>query len=302
MLTVISRIIHYGIKSFWRNKWLSTATVVVMVLALTVSVGLVLFNVTMRSAVLSIKDKVDISVYFQAATAEDEILRIKKSLEELSEIKTVDYISRDEALETFTQAHQDEPVITQALQELDGNPLEASLRIKANDTSQYATIAQYLKSPQLEQFISDVSYEDNQVAIDRLTAFIGYANRIGLAITVLMALIAGIVVYNTIRLAIYSNRDEIGIMRLVGASNPLVRGPYVVEGMIQGALAAVVSLILVAPLLYALSPGLSRFIPELNLFEYYLSNLLTLFFYQVLLGLVIGSVSSFVAVRRYLRK
>lgn len=302
MFTIISRIIQYGFKSFWRNGWLTTATVLIMVLALLVSIGLMFFNVTTRFAIESIEDKVDISVYFAPTTPEDEIIRIKKSLEELEQIKIVQYLSRDDALATFEETHREDPIISQALTELGENPLEASLRIKAKETAHYATIAQYLSSPALKKFISSVSYEDSRVAINRLTAFISYATRIGLVITVAMALVAGLMVFNTIRLAIYSNRDEIGIMRVVGASNSLVRGPYVVEGMLEGLLAAVLSLVIAAPLVYFVAPGFSRFIPELDLLEYYSSNLTQLLVYQIIFGMLIGGVSSFIAVRRYLKR
>jgi cell division transport system permease protein len=118
---------------------------------------------------------------------------------------------------------------------------------------------------------------------------------------IVLALIAGLVVFNTVRLAIYSNREEIGVMRVVGASNALVRGPFVVEGMLCGAIAAVTSMILAAPALYFVSPYLGIFVPGLNVFQYFSANLVRLLIYELLFGVVIGGASSFVAVRRYLR-
>jgi cell division transport system permease protein len=126
-------------------------------------------------------------------------------------------------------------------------------------------------------------------------------NRGGFFLTLILALIAGIVVFNTIRLAIYSMRDEIAVMRVVGASNSLVRGPFMVEGVIAGAFSTVLSLIIIAPFLYFASPYFKVFIPGLDLFGYFYTNFLQLFFYQLLLGISIGSLSSFFAVRRYLR-
>jgi cell division transport system permease protein len=123
----------------------------------------------------------------------------------------------------------------------------------------------------------------------------------GWVIIVFLALIAGLVVFNTIRLAIYSNRDEIGIMRVVGASNSLVRGPYIVEGVFWGGIAAVVSLILVAPVFWFVSPYLGEFIPGLNIFQYFYTHIIQLFLYQLLFGVVIGIFSSFWAVQRYLK-
>lgn len=301
MFTVFSRIIHYGLKNFWRNGWLSTTTVVVMVLALTVVVGLVMFNFVTAQAIQSIQDKIDISVYFKKSISEDDILSVKGALEKLSEVKKVDYVSSDQALEIFKKNHEEDDTIVQAIDELNDNPLEASLNIKAHRPDQYATIAQYLSSPNLTPFIDNVSYSKNQVVINRLGSIINNVNRGGLALTIFMAIIAGLVVFNTIRLAIYSNRDEIGIMRAVGASNSMVRGPFMVEGIISGILAAISSLLLALPIVYLASPYVKALVPDLNIFQYFYSSFFSLFVYQVIFGALIGSFSSFIAVRRYLR-
>jgi cell division transport system permease protein len=301
MFTVVSRIFQFGFKNFWRNAWLSAATIAITTLALLVFVSLILFGVVTDRAAASIQDKIDISVYFNTNTSEDQILNIKQSLEGLSEVKGVEYISRDQALEIFKKNHANDPTISQAVNELDANPLEASLNVKAQRPDQYAAIASYLNSSDLKQYIDSVSYTQNQQVIDRLAKIVGTVETGGYAVTLILALVAGLVVFNTIRLAIYSNREEIGIMRVVGASNSLVRGPYVVEGMLVGAIAAVVSLILVTPALYLISPYLDVFIPGLGIFHYLYTHFILLLLYELLFGVGIGALSSFVAVRRYLR-
>jgi cell division transport system permease protein len=301
MFTIISRIFHFGFKNFWRNGWLSTATIAIMTLALVGFLGLIVFGVITHAAASAIQDKIDISVYFQTNTSEDEILNIQQSLEGLSQVQSVDYISQDQALATFEQNHQSDPTVSQAINELDTNPLEASLNIKAKDPSQYAAINAYLRSPSLSSYIDSISYSQNQDIIDRLAKIVRDVEIGGWIVTIFLALIAGLVVFNTIRLAIYSNREEIGVMRVVGASNSLVRGPYVVEGMLWGAIATIISLIIVAPILYFVSPYLNEFIPGLNIFQYFYSHIIELFLYELLFGVVIGSFSSFWAVRRYLR-
>lgn len=301
MFTIISRIFHFGFKNFWRNGWLSTATVAIMTVALTVFIGLIMFGVVTRAAASSIQDKIDISVYFNTNTSEDQILSIQQSLQSLSQVQSVDYISRDQALAIFEQNHANDPTVTQAISQLDTNPLEASLNVKAKDPSQYAAIAQYLGSPSLAPYIDTISYTQNQDVIERLATIVRNVETGGFVVTILLALIAGLVIFNTIRLAIYSNRDEIGVMRVVGASNSLVRGPYVVDGMICGAIAAVISLVIAAPALYFINPYLNTFIPGLNLFQYFYTHIAQLLLYELLFGIVIGACSSFIAVRRYLR-
>jgi len=301
MFTVFSRIIHFGFKNFWRNGWLSMVTVLIMVLALLVFSGLVLFGVVTDKAAASVQDKIDISVYFKTNTPEDQILDIKQSLEGLSEVKSVEYISRDRALQIFQASHQSDVVISQAINELNTNPLEASLNIKAKRPDQYALIADYLDTPNMTSFIDSVSYAKNQVVIDRLASIVNTVTRGGLVLTIFLALLSGLVIFNTIRLAIYSNREEISIMRAVGASNSLVRGPYMVAGIIAGVLAAVISLIVAAPLVYFVSPYLKVFIPGLDIFQYFYTHVFTLLLYQLAFGVLVGIFSSFVAVRRYLR-
>ena len=138
MFTIISRIFHFGFDNFRRNGWLSTATVAIMTLALLVFGGLIVFGVITNRAASSIQDKIDISVYFNTNTSEDEILNIQQSLQGLPQVANIDYISHDQALDTFKVNHANDPTITQAVNELDTNPLEASLNIKAKNPDQYA--------------------------------------------------------------------------------------------------------------------------------------------------------------------
>lgn len=301
MATALFRVFKYGFQNFYRNGWLSTATIAVMCLALSVFLGLIIFGVVAKSALVSIQDKIDISVYFKGDTAEDDILKVKRSLEGLATIKGVEYISRSKALETFTAQHQNEETIAQALRELDDNPLSASLNIKANNIKDYGAIASYLKNDAFTPLIEKVSYAQNQVIIDRLTSIIVLSNQAGMGFAVFLSLVAGLVIFNTIRLAIYSNREEIGIMRFVGASNNFIRGPYLVVGVMYGVLAAFLTMILAFPVVIFASPYLHILIPAADLKAYYLSHFGGLFGYQLLFGIALGVCSSFVSIRRYLR-
>src|SRR3989338_9120383 len=307
MITIISRVIHYGFKNFWRDGLLSTATTAIVTLSLIVFAGLIFANATTTSIVNFLKDKIDVSVYFQLNTPEDEILAVQESLTQLPEVKAVNYISADQALQIFKEKHKDEPEIAQSLNQLNSNPFEASLDIKAYDPTKYAGIADYLDRPELRQYIDKVNYFQNQQAIDNLAAIVKNVDRAGLLITIFLSLIAGLVVFNTIRLVIYSNRDEIAIMRAVGASNTFVRGPYVVEGILIGLIAAVISLILiflgfvVSPFIYQASTTFDVSIPGFSITQYFYRSFFKLLLYQVLFGVLLTSISSFIAVRRYLR-
>ena len=301
MFTILSRIFHFGLKNFRRNGWLTTATIAIMVLASIVFLGVILFGVTTSRAAQSIQDKIDIGVFFKTNVSEDQILNIQQSLQALPEVASVNYTSRDQALQDFKAAHANDPAVTQGLAELDQNPLEASLEIKAKDPSQYQQIADYLNNPDVAQYVDTQSYTNSQDIINRLAKIVRYVEGGGLGIVILLALIAGLVVFNTIQLAIYSNREEIAVMRVVGASNALVRGPFVIEGMLSGAIAAVATLIVATPILSVVSPYLDVFIPGLGLFHYFYTHIFSLLAYELLFGVLIGSLSSFIAVRKYLK-
>jgi cell division transport system permease protein len=301
MFTILSRIVKYGILGFRRSGWLSAATIAVMVLTLLVFEVLTLFNVLTKTAIESFQDKIDISVYFNTETPEDEILKIKNSLESLVEVKKVEYISRDKALEIFRAKHEKDRTISEALGELKDNPLLASLNIKAYNSGDYAAINNYLSADSFKKSVSKISYAQNSLVIDRLTKIISTVKKAGAVLTILFAAVAVLITFNTIRLAIYSYREEIGIMRLVGASNALIQGPYVFEGVIYGLIAGILSSVISLPLIYYAAPYLSVLVPEISLWEYLISNFLNLLLYQIVFGIALGAISSTIAIRKYLK-
>ena len=301
MVTILARIIQYGWQNFSRGKWLSVATLIVIVLALLVFESLVIFTVITKTSLATLRDKIDISMYFKPEISEEEIMTIKKSIEAFTETDRVEYVSRDKALALFKEKHKDDPVINQALDELNENPLSALLNIKAKDPARYAAIALKLDSNDWRPLTQKITYRQNQVVIERLGKIINVGNRFGLIATILLTLTAIIVTFNTVSLAIYSNRDEIGIMRLVGAPNRFISGPYMIEGIIYGVLGAVISMAIFWPAVYWGAPYLKYFIEDLNLRTYFFDHLVSLVGYQLLFGIALGVISSNLAIQKYLK-
>jgi len=301
MMVKALRIVKYGINNFLRNGWLSVSSIGIMILALIVFEGLIIFNVISKGAVESLQDKIDISVYFKSNVAEDTILNIKRSLEGLIEVKDVQYVSRDEALLKFKERHNDDQVISQTLDQLDENPLLASLNIKANDPRYYDTISEYLEKPVFENLIEKATYAQNHLVIDRLVSLLDTIKNGGAILTFFLSFLALMITFNTIRLAIFSNREQIGIMRLVGASNNFIRGPYVIEGLLYGIISGVLSFLIFIPIINFVSPYVSNFIPEVNIGDYFSGHVIGLLFYQLLFGIGLGILSGIVAIRKYLR-
>lgn len=301
MATTFFRILKFGFQNFSRNALLSAATIAVLILALLMFNGLVFFGVVANSAIASLQDKIDISVYFKSSAPEDEILKLERALESLSEVRAVEYVSQDKALTIFKERHQKDETISQALAELQVNPLLASLNIKAKAPEHYSTIASYLESDDLKPLVEKVSYGQNKLVIDRLASIIDTVKNAGLGITLFLVLVAVLVIFNTVRLVIYSNREEIGIMRLVGAANKFINGPYIVAGMLYGLLAGLVSLALSIPIVALAGPYVSIFMPEISLSAYLFGHLPQLVVYQLVFGMGLGAVSAVLAVRRYLK-
>lgn len=301
MFTNLSRIIKYGLLGFLRNGWLSAATIAVLFLAVQVFQGLLIFNVLTNSALDSLREKIDISVYFKTETSEDNILRIKQELENLAEIKKVEYISKDKAFEIFKSRHKEERIISEALEELNENPLTASLNIKARDLNNYAAINDYLNTASFKNLTYKISYAQNSAVIERLNKIIRTAEQSGMILTIIFSLVAILITFNTIKLAIYSYRDEIGVMRLVGASNAFIRGPYVVEGVIYGFISAILGFIVLLPIAYYASPYVKIFIPDINFWAYFISNAAGFFGYSLIFSSILGIISSIIAIRKYLK-
>ncbi|MGC9046810.1 MAG: cell division protein FtsX [Minisyncoccia bacterium] len=301
MLTSFTRIIKYGFQNFLRNGLLSVSTISVMVLVLFVFEGILIFNFSANEVVAFLNNKIDIAVYFKSNVSEDQILNIQKTVQSLPDVASVQYVSQDEALAKFKSMHQNDQIINQSLQEIGSNPLLAYLDIKAKDPHQYGTIANYFNDPSLQNLIERISYEQNQVVITKMTAIIDTINKIGIIVTIFLSLSAVLLTFNTIRLAIYSNRDQIGIMRLVGASNGFIRGPFIVEGCLYGFIAAIVGFLLWVPVINIINPYITKFISNIDLINYLNVNFVSLFIYVFVFGILLGAISSFVAVKKYLK-
>ncbi|MFN7088672.1 MAG: cell division protein FtsX [Candidatus Paceibacteria bacterium] len=301
MFTALSRILKSGFQTFSRNAWLSAATIGIMIMTLFVFSSLVLFNFLTKEVVALIQEKIDVSLYFEPTIDEAEILKARDLIEQLPEVAKVEYISREEALLRFRERHKDNPVIIQALEELGSNPLQPVLAIKAKDSTQYAAIITFIEQTQFKEQIAKINFAENQLVIERLNRLISGVKRAGVGLSVVLALMAGLISFNTIRMAIYSFREEIGIMKLVGASNWFVRGPFVIMGIMVSLIASVFTLVILWPSVLVLSPKISAFVPGTNLYGFFTQNIFSIFLLQTVAGIVLGIVSSLIAINKYLK-
>ena len=285
---------------------ISWAAVLVVTITLSVITTIILLQAVLNFSLNQIKDKVDVTIYFNVGAPEDQIMALKESLQELPEVASVSYTSSEEALKIFRDRHSEDYPTIQALDEIKDNPLGGYLNVKAKEVSQYETIANFLKSDSLSvsgfgSIIDKVNYNQNKLVIDRLNSIISGAQKLGFLITLILVIISIIITFNTIRLAIFISKEEVGVMRLVGASKMRVRGPFMIEGAIYGIVATLITLLLFWPATAWLGRNMTGFL-GLNLYSYYISNLFQIFVIVLLSGVFLGMVSSVLAVRRYLNK
>ncbi len=304
--TSLKRVLSAGAKSFVRSGVVSFATVLIMTVTMIIIGSLVFLSAMLGNTLAVIKDKVDVNVYFVTSATEADIVSVQRKLEALPDVAKVTYTSREDALASFRERYSNDQLTLQALDELGDNPLGASLAVKAHDPSEYEGIVKFLSddpsvSPASGPIIDRINYYQNKTVIDRLTAAIDTTERAGFGIVLLFALASLIIAFTTVRLAIYTARDEIAVMRLVGASNMYIRGPFIVAGVLSGVLAALLALLFFYPATYWAGSSLSAWLGGFNLFSYYLDHFPLIFLLLVVSGFVIGGLASFLAVRRYLK-
>lgn len=301
----LKRVLKSGWINFRRNGLVSSASILVTTIVLSFLTGIFLFQAVLNSSIERLKGQVDIAVYFSVDASEERILSLQNTLKNLPEVATVEYSSADSEVLAFRQRHADDYLTLQALDELGDNPFGGSIRIKAKDSTQYEAISQVLEGDskiarENAQIIERINYSQNKAVIDRLNRLISDAQKIGFVVTLVLSIVAVIIMYTTIRLTIYMAREEISIMRLVGASGAYVRSPFLVEGMLYGFFAWLVMLIIFLPTTYFLGHRATDAL-GINIYSYYLTHFFTIGFGVLLAGMLLGAISSFLAVRRYLR-
>jgi cell division transport system permease protein len=250
--TDIKRIIRSGATNFRRNGIVSIASSLVMTITLSVITGLILLSAVLHSSITTIQNKVDVVIYFTTGATEDKVFAVKGALEKLPEVSRINYITADDALAKFREKYKNDYLTIQALDELAQNPLGARLEVKAKEPSQYESIVKLLEGDstllgETSTAINKVNYYQNKQVIDSLNRIANGARTLGLVITLVLILITIAITFNTVRLTMHFAREEISVMRLVGAENRYIRGPFMVEGIIYGLIGTLIALIIYLP-------------------------------------------------------
>jgi len=301
MFTFLRRIIRFGWHNFWRDSTLNIATVFILTVAITLIAFLFVSQGALKYLVTQIQDKIDISVYLKPDSTQDEISAMEERLARMPEVKDINFVSKEDALKKFKERHKNDPVLLESLEVVGTNPFYPALNIKATDPNQYATILTVVNSSSQGSIVHKVDYVEKKTVIEKLSRAISNINAVGLFLAISLGIIAVLVAFNTIRVAIYNSSKEISIMRLVGAPNGFVRGPFIVQGVIAGIIAAFISFLILFLVTYFLGPKTEALTNGFNLFHWFRAHLVPLFFLQFFGSIAIGVVSGMVAIRKYLR-
>jgi len=303
MVATIIRIIKFGLKNFFRNFWLSVAASSIMILTiLTISV-LVILNLVGVMALDLVKEKVDVSVYLNPDVTDSQVNQVRNKLLSLSEVKSITYTSKDEALREFQKEHEDNPLVLSSILELDENPLQPTLTVKARYPEDYSAIADSLNIDELKNIVDKVNFEDNKEVISRLTGLTSMLKRVGIGLSAVFSVIVILVVFNTVRLTIYTQKYEIKIMKLVGATNNFIRMPFIIEGMTYGLLGSLGAFAILYPIVEYFSPLVDNFMEGqgVDMLAYFSEHTVIIVVAEILTGMLLGALSSFLAIRRYLK-
>jgi cell division transport system permease protein len=300
------RIIHTGIVNFIRSATLATAAIAVMVVTLTIVLFSLIANATFENTIAQITDKIDISVFLKDADTPAQTQQLISQIKKLPNVKAVNYLDKAAALKQYEQQNAGNQQLLTAISET-ANPLPATVLIKPIDLNKIQDIKNFLTKPDIAALQSDQpSYSgDRKQAIDKITHATNVLRKIGVVTVAVFAVICTLIIFNTIQMAIFNRRNEIGIMRLLGASTSYIRGPFIVESVIYGILSAVVSVLIVNSVFLASSNALQA--TSLGLLDinyastYFGAHFWQLLTFQLMLGIVLGAVSSTIATRRYLK-
>lgn len=301
MLTNFVRILKFGWQALTRNIGISIGTIFIMFTVLFLVGGVLLLNSMSKTLVSSLEDKVDVSVYFKLNANENAILTLEQRLEKFPEVEEVEYVSKEMAIQRFKETHKDNDLLMESLDEIGSNPLPASLNVRAETTDAYAKLANFLEKGEYKSLIEKVNWRENKSIISKLFSISAAVQNGGLLAGFILVFVAMVVTFNTIRLAIFSKKEEIETMKMIGATNRLVRGPFIVEGVLIGLLSGLLAFLFFLAIDSFFLPESLGFFGELGLLTFFEKNILYLALIQIGGGALLGAVSSYLATQRYLK-
>lgn len=295
----ISRIIKFTAQNILRNAWLSFATVVVFILTLIV-VNVVLFIDSVATSILdSVEERIEVTIYFEPQTSIEIAESAQEFLLGIEKVSSAIIIDKETNLQHFRERFAGNETVLNSLEEVEGNPLGHSIAVRADSAEDFAFISQAIDSPQYAEYIREIDYTDNADLIERIQVIEERVLIGGVVLSVIFGLIAALIIFNTVRVAIYVHRDEIGIMKLVGASDMFIRLPFVLEAVFYSIAATAITYSIIASVATSVLRGSAWSLPADVLVEFQLLS--PQYGYQFVALALLSTLASMLAMRRYLR-
>ena len=307
-----ARILKYGTKGFSRNIWLSTAATVVMSITLIILFITVVASVILTNTAEMMKDKIDITIYFKPNTSEQDLGELTEIIKGDSNIKSVETSTSEEEYKKFLEENKGSEdiinVIDDDLEKMMIDKMQATMRIKVYDVDNLDSIKKLVEQDEKFSQFTDKekapTYDVNRVEIATITSWARIARTGGIILAVVFLVISILIIFSTIRMAIFSRREEIYMMKLVGAEKGFIRGPFLIEAEICGVIAGIVAGTVSYFGFKVLTPKLMNYgISVDQITKVMESNQLILVFLAfIVIGVIIGRVSAWLAVSKYLNK
>ena len=296
------RVIQVGLRNFGRNLWLSTAATAVMTVTLSIVITSFFSTSALNATIKSVTDKIDVSVYLKDDVTQDQINKAKQELFGTGNVKAVNYVSKEQALKDYREANKNNATLLQAISETN-NPLPASLQVKSKDPRHLDSVAAVINQDDIKALESDPpSYSGNRKAtVDKIIRLSNFIKTAGLIASVMFIVISTLIIFNTIRMAIFTRRDEIEIMKLVGATKWFIRGPFIFEAAMYGIIAAVIAVTLGYAVILAGLARLGSYVDVTSTVDFFRSYPALIILIEMIIGVVIGTFSSLLAMSRYLK-
>jgi len=295
-------ILESALQNFSRNLWLSITSIVVIFLMVLSLGSFLTLNIIADKLIDSLNQKMDIEIYLNQNASSDQINFFRSELENMKEVKNIQYISPEETLKQFKEKYQDNPVIKKSLEELEENPFGPSLKIKLVKPGDFNKALEVINKTDYQPLIYNKDFYDYERILNIFSKLNKKFYTFALALGSFFTFIAILIIFATIKIAIYSRQDEIKIMRLVGAKNFAIQGPFILEGCFYALFGWGIFLCLWLSLIKTLSPQIQKFLGfNFDIASYLQSNSFFFFGSLLVFSLIIAIISSWIATKKYLK-
>lgn len=297
------RMFKTGFRNLFRNAWLSIAATAIMVVTLVIVAFFAFSALFLQNQLAAVREKIDLTIFLKDEATPDQVKQLQANIQTIENVKEVKYVSKTDALERLRASSKDGEQLAKTATEI-GNPLPASLEVRTETLDNLDALNTQIKADSAAAIVASTSNDDSDVrrkVVDRIVSISQGVSRVGTVISVSFLLISLMIIFNTIRMAIFTRREEIEIMKLVGATNWYIRGPFLIEGAMYGIIGATIAMAITLPLINVARPLFTSYFNASDVVTFVTDRIFLVTLAMYTLGIVIGTLSSFLAISRHLK-